>query len=270
MKDNKKKAKRRITKTVAMHYVKLVYRSALFLTALVVYIHGRIKGASSPFWGFESNDVVLGIIWTVFMVEMILRLFPSRLESMGCQKQFKKNYKPISNPVKRPKVQPWLVTFSVASAWIALNAVIGVLYFTHIIDMGILLLVCLAYSVCDIICILFFCPFQTWFMKNKCCGTCRIYNWDYAMMFTPLVYVINPYALSLLGTALIILVRWEYVYLRYPERFSEEHNHSLSCAECKEKLCNHKRQLQGFLKKGKYRLEGNSFIKGLIKRDKNS
>jgi hypothetical protein len=265
MKNNK--PRRRITKTVAMHYVKLVYRSVLFVTALVFYIYGRINGAESLFCGYEKNSVVLNVIWIVYMVEMILRLFPSRLESMGCQKQFKKNYMEISPPVTRPKVHPWLVTFSVASAWIALNAVIGVLYYTKLIDTGILLLICLAYSVCDIVCILFFCPFQTWFMKNKCCGSCRIYNWDYAMMFTPLIYVPNPYAISLLGTALVILGRWEYVYLRYPQRFSEEHNRSLSCAECTEKLCQHKRQLQGFLKKGKHRIDGNSFIKGLIKKD---
>ena len=265
MKNNK--PRRRITKTVAMHYVKLVYRSVLFVTALVFYIYGRINGAESLFCGYEKNSVVLNVIWIVYMVEMILRLFPSRLESMGCQKQFKKNYRETSPPATRPKVHPWLVTFSVASAWIALNAVIGGLYYTKLIDTGILLLICLAYSVCDIVCILFFCPFQTWFMKNKCCGSCRIYNWDYAMMFTPLIYVPNPYALSLLGTALVILGRWEYVYLRYPQLFSEEHNRSLSCAECTEKLCQHKRQLQGFLKKGKHRIDGNSFIMGLIKKD---
>ena len=58
-----------------------------------------------------------------------------------------------------------------------------------IIDEGVLWLVCLFYGVCDMICILFFCPFQSWFLKNKCCCTCRIYNWDYAMMFTPLFFI---------------------------------------------------------------------------------
>ena len=30
--------------------------------------------------------------WVVFAVEMVLRFFPSRLESSGCQKQFRRNY----------------------------------------------------------------------------------------------------------------------------------------------------------------------------------
>ena len=76
-------------------------------------------------------------------------------------------------------------TVLIALIWIIFNGIIGALRMIDLLDDGILILLCSAYSVCDLVCILFFCPFQTWFMKNKCCGTCRIYNWDYAMMFTP-------------------------------------------------------------------------------------
>ena len=58
-----------------------------------------------------------------------------------------------------------------------------------VIDKYFLFMVGLAYGVCDIICILFFCPFQTWFMKNRCCTTCRIYNWDFAMLCTPFLLI---------------------------------------------------------------------------------
>ena len=92
-------------------------------------------------------------------------------------------------------------------------------------------------------------PFQTWFMKNRCCTTCRIYNWDFAMMFTPLVFIPSLYTYSLLGFALALLIRWEVTYRLHPERFSPATNRYLSCANCKEKLCSHKKQLRGFLKK---------------------
>ena len=118
-------------------------------------------------------------------------------------------------------------------------------------DKGILILIAIAYSVCDIICILFFCPFQTWFMKNRCCATCRIYNWDFAMMFTPFIFIPNWYTYSLLGCALILLLRWEITYKLHPERFSVSTNGCLDCSKCKEKLCQHKKQLRGFLKKYK-------------------
>jgi hypothetical protein len=93
------------------------------------------------------------------------------------------------------------------------------------------------------ICILFFCPFQTWFLKNKCCAACRIYNWDYAMMFTPLFFVRRDYAWSLLVLSVALLIRWEITFYRHPERFSENTNEYLQCKNCQERLCSHKKQL---------------------------
>ena len=133
--------------------------------------------------------------------------------------------------------------------WRRSAPIIAALYFTHIIDAGILILIALAYSVCDMICILFFCPFQTWFLKNKCCGTCRIYNWDFAMMFTPLALVPHPFTWSLFGLGLALVIHWEVTHARHPERFYEETNCSLSCANCQERLCAHKKQLRGLHKK---------------------
>ncbi len=237
------------TKTVCLHYFKLTFRFLLFITALFLYIYNRSNPSGEYFGGFEQNDAFLAVIWVIFALEMVLRFFPSKLESMGCQKQFQKNYIAKPNNEKRISVHPWIVTFAVASAWFALNATIGVLYFMGVINRGILLLVCLFYSVCDVICILFFCPFQVWFMKNKCCVTCRIYNWDYAMMFTPLIYIPNIYAWTLLGLALLLLLKWEINYRVHPERFSEKTNCSLSCTNCTEKLCNQKHQLIEFRKK---------------------
>lgn len=136
-----------------------------------------------------------------------------------------------------------------AAAWVGLNAVIGGLYFAALLDEMLLIIISLAYSVCDMICILFFCPFQTWFMKNKCCGSCRIYNWDYAMMFTPLVFIQSVYTWTLCAMALTLLIRWELTLYRHPERFYEATNQSLKCANCREKLCQHKKQLRRFLRR---------------------
>ena len=247
----------KMSKIVIMHYTKLIFRSVLFLSALCVYIQNRLRGTGEVFGGFEKNSLILGAIWCVFFVEMLLRLFPSSVESMGCQKQFGKNYirKPDAEfPVR---LSTWKTTLAVAISWLLLNGLIGTAYLLGWIDAGVMLLIALFFSVCDVICILFFCPFQTWVMKNKCCATCRIYNWDYAMMTTPLVFVPNIYAWSLLLVALLILLKWEITVRRFPQRFSEEANAALSCAACREKLCRHKKQLQGFLRKGNFNLKGN-------------
>ena len=239
---------RKISKISTLHYFKLVFRSALFLSALILYVRDILHGGEPWFETVRNYPALLNLIWIVFALEMLARCFPSRIESMGCQKLFARNYIPrLGYNVKDYRVN-WKVTFAMAAAWLALNGAIGLLYWLEWIDEGILLLIALAYSVCDMICILFFCPFQTWFMKNKCCGTCRIYNWDFAMMFTPLVFVKHAYTWSLLGIALVVLLQWEITYRIHPERFYDGTNQSLLCANCKEKLCHHKTQLKQFAK----------------------
>ncbi len=232
-----------------IHYFKLMFRSMLFLSATVLYILHRLNHSESVFGGLEQQPL-LGFIWLAFLLEMVLRFFPSKLESMGCQKQFASNYRGNPEVELRPRFTKDLVL--TALLWLLLNAVFGILYFVGVFDKEILILISLAFSVCDMVCILFFCPFQTWIMKNKCCGSCRIYNWDYAMMFTPLVFVKNPYSWSLLLCALLLLARWEITAYFHPERFFEHSNPALSCANCQEKLCHHKKQLQEFLKENRH------------------
>ena len=239
-------AKTKLTPVSIWHYFRLVYRSILFLVLLGLYISYRVHRSMDLTYRLEKRPVILLIIWTVFMVEMIFRFFPSRLESPGCQKQFARNY--IKSGKTAIRIQDNNGTVLVALIWICFNAVFGALYMTGVFDSGIMLLISCAYSVCDMICILFFCPFQTWFLKNKCCSACRIYNWDYAMMFTPLFFVRNAYSWSLLTVSVILLLRWEITFYRYPERFSEWTNDYLKCENCTEKLCAHKKQLHSLWK----------------------
>lgn len=237
-----------LSKTSAMHYGKLIVRSALFLGAMAMYIVARICQVPSLLENYWKVPWLLAVIWIFYMVEMWLRFFPSKIESPGCQKQFARNYIPTGETT--PALRSWKRTFSVAAAWLIFNGMIGALYFTHIIDAEILILISFAYGVCDMICILFFCPFQTWFMKNRCCTDCRIYNWDFAMMFTPLIFIPHWYTWSLLGISLLLLLRWEITLRLHPERFSDRTNGCISCKNCTEKLCKHKKQLQQLLRKG--------------------
>ena len=229
----------RLTPVSVLHYVRLVYRSILFILLLISYISYRVHQGEAITTALERQPVILVITWAVFVFEMVLRFFPSRFESPGSQKQFKRNY--IKSGSTQVVIPDNNATVLIALIWITFNGAIGALRMLDILDDGIMILLCGAYSICDMICILFFCPFETWFMKNKCCGSCRIYNWDYAMMFTPLFFVRRDYAWSLLALSIALLVRWEN---RHPERFSESTNEYLRCRNCTEKLCTHKKQLK--------------------------
>ena len=229
------------------HYVSLAWRGALFITLLVLWIANRIMGGETIMYRFEQHKTLMLILWLMFTIEMGLRFFPSRFRSPGCQKQFAKYYQKTGKteiiiPDNHGAVLALLI-------WIVFNLLFGGLHMLGIVDDDFMLLLCSAFSVCDIICILFFCPFQSWIFKNRCCVTCRIYNWDFAMMFTPLFFIVNRFTWSLLAMSLALLIRWEITFYLHPERFSENTNAYLSCAGCTEKLCRHKRQLSGLWKK---------------------
>ena len=229
-----------------IHYIRLAYRTALFVLLLIGYIRFRLYSGVAVIDKVENMPVIIYITWAVFALEMIMRFFPSKYESPGCQKQFARNYiKSGSTDISIPDNNAAVL---VALIWIVFNGIFGALYMADVLDDGIMILLCSAYSICDIVCILFFCPFQSWFMKNKCCSSCRIYNWDYAMMFTPLFFVRKSYTWSLLALSVALLIRWEITFYLHPERFSENTNNYLKCANCSEKLCFHKKQLKSLWK----------------------
>ena len=231
------------------HLCKLIYRSILFVSAIIYYVVFLILGKDYKdgnilFADIGDVPVFLILMVIIFVGEMVLRFFPTKHEAIGNQKIFKINYIPNVTKIDiKPRKQHWAKTLLVFGSWVLLNGVFGVLYFTGVITADILVLISLAYSVCDLICIMFFCPFQAWMMKNKCCTTCRIYNWDYPMMFTPLIFLVARPApvlhYVLLGASLAVLLVWEIMYIRHPERFTENTNARLSCKNCNEKLCRH-------------------------------
>lgn len=220
-----------------IHFVRLAYRSAFFVIYLIAVIAGKLHAAAE-----DWKSLIQKTIWLVFIAEMLMRLFPSKHSSMGCEKQFKKNCAPV--PDREPVFNTPGSIIIVAAVWIVLTAVVGALYLFGVIGRDMLILICLFFSISDIICILFFCPFQSFIMKNKCCITCRIFNWDYAMMFLPLIFIPCMYSYSLVILSLLLLALWEIRFHRYPERFSEATNGNLQCINCGEKICRYKKRLK--------------------------
>ena len=231
------------------HLIKLIYRGVLFLSALIYFIvmlatKRASYGESVLFVSFGQGIPVFLIIMTlIFVPEMAMRFFPNAHEALGTQKMYKSNFVPTKDENAKPIKMHWSRTLMVFGAWALLNGIFGTLNVFGILSDDIMVLLCLAYSVCDLICIMFFCPFQKLMMQNKCCQTCRIYNWDYPMMFTPFLFLIlKPGPILhyiMLGFALVVLLIWEITYKLHPERFSEVTNECLSCKSCQEKLCRH-------------------------------
>lgn len=122
--------------------------------------------------------------------------------------------------------------------WVTLNAAIlfALLYFGWL-SQETCVLWAMFYFVFDMICVVAWCPIQTLLMRNRCCTTCTIFNWDAGMTATPLLFAPSIFSFILIALAAIVLVKWEVSFARHPERFSADTNDALTCKNCEDKLC---------------------------------
>lgn len=122
--------------------------------------------------------------------------------------------------------------------WVVFNVAVGlVLERFDVLNERTVLLWTLFYFVFDMVSVVLWCPLQLALMRNRCCTTCQIFNWDGIMTATPLFVVGGWFGWPLIAMSLFVLLRWELAFVRHPERFDERTNASLSCANCQDKLC---------------------------------
>ena len=131
----------------------------------------------------------------------------------------------------------WKALFTFVLYFGALT-IIGLLYLSYnfLEDIYIYLLFLLI-NISDYFCILIWCPYKSIILKNSCCYTCRITNWDYLMKSYILIFVPNFFTLTLVILGILLFLVWEYNHHVYPERFYPISNDSLRCNNCNESLC---------------------------------
>lgn len=218
------------------------------------------------------------IVWVLLAHYMIVDLFFSKLRHPGSAKHFGRHYMKKEydkEELKKTKKFYDKGALYTALSFTALNLAIGAA--VYLVDhfglipgdakgflfwnqdsnkAGLILLIFqLFYFASDFICVMFFCPFQSWMMKNRCCRTCRIFNWGAIMIEVPMIiymvlYGFSFYALSLSILGLVVFLKWEITLMAHPERFFQISNDYLSCSTCKDPFCSIKPKV-----KSKYRNE---------------
>ena len=218
-----------------------ILRLAVFLLVAAVWLLAPEQLDFTAPAGF----IPLAVLWIGVLWSMVSQLSPKSGLTAGCLKQYVNRYDPV--PDWRPEALALAVraqnrgALKVAAVWLAVNLCFGVLYRRGVLSVPTLVLLCALCYLCDLICVLFFCPFQTFLMKNRCCVNCRIFAWGSWMMAAPLMCVPHWYAQSLFWMGVVVLLFWEVRYRRHPERFWSGSNKLLQCAHCKEQLCRYKR-----------------------------
>ena len=225
-----------------IYFARLFGRLFILLLSLILFflkpdIFAPIEGLR-----FFESPSLLHLLWLIWMLDMFAQLFPiKRRLSIGSLKVFRQHFRPIREKINRNALKMHIVNagwgaFRVLVVWTLLIAVLGALHAADILSHVHLFLITIVFYVCDLICVLIWCPFRL-MMKNRCCTTCRIFNWDHLMMFSPLIFTPSFYCTSLLLTSVAVFIVWEVCILLYPERFFEQTNAALTCANCTDKLC---------------------------------
>ena len=186
------------TKLTRRYLLDFTWRAAVFLMIFGIYLYDKnllhFETQSKLFWP-------LSLLWVAVLVSMLAQLSPKSRLTTGCMKQYVTGYRPAPNydreGLKTAVKQQNVGAAKVAALWLAVHGVIGYLYMKKAVTVAELVLLCAFYYLCDLICVLFFCPFQTFLMKNRCCVNCRIFAWGSWMMAVPLVFVPHLYARSL-------------------------------------------------------------------------
>ena len=193
-------------------------------------------------YNFFSALSPLHLLWGVWVLDMILQIVPIKNKlPLGSQKLFFSRFRAAAGQINHKALKDYIKTttkaaYKVFILWCLLLLAIGKLYYSAVIGKIAVFVISVFFYVCDLICVLIWCPFRL-IMNTRCCTTCRIFNWDHLMMFSPLIFIGGFYSLSLAALAAAAWLIWELCVLTYPERFWEGSNLSLKCSQCTDKLC---------------------------------
>ena len=222
----------------------LVFRSVLLLTAVCLYFFYREALDYTAIFQKGLCGALLWVVWLTLVINMLYRFFPNRRIATGARKHFACTYSaalPTGNGAEEKQISPEQLhkgALLSGLGWFVISAaVIVALFLLDMLSPAIILIFALVYAAFDLIFVLFFCPLQAFFMHNRCCVSCRIYNWDYFMICAPLIVFPNFYSVSLFLLSLAVLLRWEIAVMKTPHYFTKETNASLTCKSCDEKLC---------------------------------
>ena len=224
------------------YIIKLIGRCVIFIACVLGVVFDSKHLDILQGMAFFERFSVLHLLWLVWIADMMEQLFPVKKKiPLGSQKLFHLRFRPVRELLERKAIRRYLVSTTMAAyrvmvLWGALLLVLGLLHGRGIIGDKALFLVSAAFYVCDLICVLIWCPFRL-MMNTRCCTTCRIFNWDHLMMFTPMMFIKGFFPQSLVLISIAVWLVWELFVLLYPERFWEGSNEALKCSSCTDKLC---------------------------------
>ena len=224
------------------YFIRLVCRCVILILCIIAAVTDPDSFSILEGMNFFDGLSSFHLLWLLWVIDLIQQIIPAKNRvALGSQKLWAIRFRPIKNKINQESLRSYIISttraaYKVFIIWCLFIGAIALLYYWGLFSKTVMFLITVFFYVCDLICVLFWCPFRL-VMKNRCCTTCRIFNWDHLMMFSPLIFLGGFYCISLVILAVLAWLIWELCVMMYPERFWDHSNAALKCSECTDKLC---------------------------------
>jgi hypothetical protein len=183
------------------------------------------------------DDYLIPVLFIYFFIDSLSVIIPDLNKDTFSGKHLKKFFKEYPkyniDKIKKLKQRDDQVALLIFFLYFSGITVIGLSYLCFDwFELKYLYIVFLFINLSDYICILLWCPFRSLFLKNKCCNTCRISNWDRLMKFALLLFIPNFYTISIFIMGFLVFIIWEFSRTVRIEYFYSASNEILRCSNC--------------------------------------
>ena len=155
-----------MSKTRKIYFARLVGRCIIFILCIWAWlvkpdIYFVLNGMN-----FFKTLSPLHLLWAIWVVDMFLQIVPIKNKvPVGSQKLFANHFRPIRDKINHEALRSYIVAttkaaYKVFILWCLLIAGIGALYYFGVIDQIGLFMISVLFYVCDLICVLIWCPFR--------------------------------------------------------------------------------------------------------------
>ena len=232
-----------------IYFARWLIRVVIFLSVLGVYLFRPDLMQLFLDFRLAGRFTLVTALWALLMIRMIAHILPGPRQTMGMRKSLSETYIEPEESYDRLELLEYVQSMNVKAwrvmlLWLVFNSIFGLLYLWGVLGAKELILLSIFYYACDTTCIVMFCPFQSFIMKNHCCVSCRIFDWGWFMMFTPLLFIRGFFSWSLFFMSCVVLIRWEVIYAQHPERFWRGSNAAIRCENCQDRICRIKKPLR--------------------------
>lgn len=153
------------------YVARLVGRCLIFIACVCLWVF-----RPQAFDVLEGNNFFrrlspLHLLWVIWAADMFLQIVPIKNKvPLGSQKLFANRFRPIREKINYEALRNYITAttrsaYKVFILWCLLIAAIGLLHRFGVIDRTALFMISVLFYVCDLICVLIWCPFRL-IMKN--------------------------------------------------------------------------------------------------------